>query len=93
LVKGPYLTKEAKLINNVEKKQLVYGDVLVVGIDIAKKVHWARVLGPMGVDVIMPFKFHNTREGFIRLESKINKPFAMRPFFRLTNKKNEEKLL
>lgn len=59
-------------MNNVEKKQLVYGDVLVVGIDIAKKVHWARVLGPMGVDVIMPFKFHNTREGFIRLESKIN---------------------
>ena len=59
-------------MNNVEKKQLAYGDVLVVGIDIAKRVHWARVLGPMGVDVIMPFKFHNTREGFIRLESKIN---------------------
>ena len=34
-------------MNNVEKKQLVYGDVLVVGIDIAKKVHLARLLGPM----------------------------------------------
>ncbi len=69
---GDNSTKEAKLMNVVEKKQLVYGDVLVVGIDIAKKVQWARIYSPMGVDAIKPFKFHNNREGFLRLESKIN---------------------
>ena len=37
---------------------------MVVSIDIAKKVQWARIISPMGVDVIKSIKFHNNREGF-----------------------------
>lgn len=59
-------------MNKVEKKLLVHGgDVVVVGIDIAKKKHYARIYNQMDLDIIKPFSFHNSRDGFYRLVSKI----------------------
>ncbi|MDH7573695.1 MAG: transposase, partial [Clostridia bacterium] len=54
-----------------QKMALVRGNVLIVGIDVAKKRHYARVYNQMKLDVVKPFHFHNTREGFYRLVSKI----------------------
>jgi len=50
---------------------LVTGNVIVVGVDIAKKKQWARIYNPVGLDIVKPFPFQNTREGFYRLVSKI----------------------
>lgn len=54
-----------------QKMALVRGNVLIVGIDVAKKRHYARFYNQMKLDVVRPFHFHNTREGFYRLVSKI----------------------
>lgn len=58
-------------MNKAKKKALVMGNVIVVGVDIAKKEHWARIYNPVGLDVVRPFPFQNNREGFYRLVSKI----------------------
>jgi len=58
-------------VNKAKKKALVTSNVIVVGVDIAKKKHWARIYNPVGLDVVKPFPFQNTREGFYRLVSKI----------------------
>lgn len=58
-------------MNKAKKKALVTGNVIVVGVDIAKKRHWARIYNPVGLDIVKPFPFQNTREGFYRLVSKI----------------------
>jgi len=58
-------------MNKSKKKALVTGNVIVVGVDIAKKKHWARIYNPIGLDVVKPFCFQNTRDGFYRLVSKI----------------------
>lgn len=59
-------------MQKAEKIALVYGKVLVVGVDVAKKKHFARIYNPVGLDVVKPFSFHNSRDGFWRLASKIS---------------------
>lgn len=44
---------------------------LVVGIDVAKKKHYAQIVDQMGVPVGKPFSFHNNMDGFERLECTI----------------------
>ncbi|MEW6244989.1 MAG: hypothetical protein AB1497_12215 [Bacillota bacterium] len=58
-------------MNKAEKKALVSGNVIVLGIDIAKKNHWARMFSPTGVDAVKPFSFQNSRDGFYRLVPKV----------------------
>lgn len=52
------------------KLDLLKGAV-IVGIDIAKHKHWARITDRSGYDLIKPFAFDNTRDGFERLVSKV----------------------
>jgi len=52
------------------KKLMVGPEHLVVGIDIAKSLHWAQCLDPFGKKLGKPFSFQNTREGFENLVSK-----------------------
>lgn len=59
-------------MQKAEKIALVRGEVLVVGVDVAKRKHFARIFDPMGLDVVKPFSFHNSRDGFLRLVSKIS---------------------
>ena len=59
-------------MQKAEKRALVYGNVLIVGVDVAKKNHYARIYNSMGIDVVKPFYFHNSREGFCRLLGKIS---------------------
>jgi hypothetical protein len=40
---------------------------LIVGIDVAKEVHWARITDHRGVDLQKPIKVHNSIEGFENL--------------------------
>ena len=44
---------------------------IIVGIDAAKEIHWARITDYRGVDLTKPVKFHNSIEGFESLLSKI----------------------
>lgn len=47
---------------------------LLVGLDIAKKTHWARMLdGRTGIEVDTAFKFQNSTEGFGRLLGKMSR--------------------
>ncbi|OPY58386.1 MAG: Transposase IS116/IS110/IS902 family protein [Pelotomaculum sp. PtaU1.Bin035] len=49
-------------------KRLVVGpEHLVVGIDIAKSLHWAQFIDPFGKKLGKPYSFQNTREGFENL--------------------------
>lgn len=49
------------------KKIVVGPENLVVGIDIAKSLHWAQCIDPFGKKLGKPFSFQNTREGFENL--------------------------
>ncbi|QGP91522.1 hypothetical protein MGLY_08570 [Neomoorella glycerini] len=58
-------------MNEVQKKLLVHGEVIIVGIDVAKHNHWARIYNQIELDVVKPFKFHNSKEGYYRLVAKM----------------------
>lgn len=46
---------------------------LIVGVDVAKKTHWARMIDShMGIEVGTAFSFKNSTEGFSRLLGKMN---------------------
>ena len=44
---------------------------VIVGVDVAKRSHWARVIDPRGRELVKPLRFENTKEGFLRLERTI----------------------
>ncbi|ACN29510.1 transposase [Thermosipho africanus TCF52B] len=46
-------------------------DTLIVGIDVAKRTHWIRMMDFRGIDLIKPFKINNTMDGIKMLEEKI----------------------
>jgi transposase len=46
-------------------------DTLIVGIDVAKKTHWARMINYQGVQQSRSFSINNNIDGFESLESKI----------------------
>jgi transposase len=59
-------------MNKVQKLLLVHSsDIIFVGIDVAKKTHYARIINHIGLEVIKPFKFNNSIDGYERLVSKI----------------------
>lgn len=51
-------------MQKAEKVALVYDKVLIVGVDVAKKKHFARITVPWASDVVKPFSFHDSRDGF-----------------------------
>ncbi len=44
-----------------------------MGIDVAKKEHWARITDNRGVDLMKPIKVHNSTEGFDKLMALVEK--------------------
>lgn len=54
-----------------EKSKQIQVGTLVVGVDIAKKIHWARVMY-QGQTVGKAFPFENTKEGFEKFVEAIN---------------------
>jgi transposase len=59
------------LKSQVEKVMAINPKIMIVGIDIAKKTHCARVLNFVGLEITKPFSFHNTKEDFIRTVVKL----------------------
>jgi transposase len=59
-------------MNKIEKLLLVHGsDIIFVGIDVAKKNHYARIINHICLEPVKPFKFNNSKDGYWRLVSKI----------------------
>lgn len=49
----------------------VVGRVVIVGVDVAKRRHWATILNRDGFSLSQPFRFQNTRDGFLRLRARV----------------------
>jgi len=56
-----------------EKILRVTDQTIIVGIDIAKKEHWARITDYRGVDLTKPVKVKNSEDSFERLMARIEK--------------------
>ena len=56
-----------------EKILRVTDKTIIVGVDVAKKEHWARVTDYRGVDLTKPIKVKNSDEGFEKLLARIEK--------------------
>lgn len=52
----------------------------IVGIDIAKNVHWAGIILPNGKEIKKSFSFHNNRKGFESLVETVKKVLTMLNF-------------
>lgn len=60
--------------NTLEKKQdMVTAQTLIVGVDIAKEVQWARFCDQRGREVCKALRFENTTNGFESLSKQIEK--------------------
>ncbi len=44
---------------------------VIVGVDVAKYSHWARVIDPRGRELVKPVRFENSRVGFSRLDQVV----------------------
>ncbi|MDI6825430.1 MAG: transposase [Bacillota bacterium] len=44
---------------------------MIVGVDVAKYSHWARVIDPRGRELAEPVRFENSRVGFSRLDQVV----------------------
>lgn len=49
----------------------------IVGIDIAKNVHWAGIILPNGKEIKKPFSFHNNKKGFESLVETVKNVLTM----------------
>ena len=56
-----------------ERIQRITPTTVIVGIDIAKEIHWARITDYRGIDLVKAFKVHNSMDGFESLLSKVEK--------------------
>ena len=54
-----------------EKLQRITQTTIIVGVDAAKEVHWARITDYRGVDLAKPVRVHNSIGGFENLLSKV----------------------
>ena len=57
----------------IEKITRITPTTIIVGIDAAKEIHWARITDYRGVDLTKPVKVHNSTDGFESLLAKIEK--------------------
>ena len=58
---------------NQERITRITPTTIIVGIDVAKVIHWARITDYRGVDLSKPFKVHNSIDGFENLQARIEK--------------------
>ena len=56
-----------------EKIKRISTTTIIVGIDVAKEIHWARITDHRGLELAKPFKVHNSIDGFESLVSRIEK--------------------
>jgi len=56
-----------------ERITRITATTIIVGIDAAKEIHWARMTDYRGVDLSKPIKVHNSMDGFENLLAKIEK--------------------
>jgi len=56
-----------------EKIMRVTDKTIIVGVDVAKKEHWARVTDYRGVDLCNPIKVLNSEESFDKLMARVEK--------------------
>jgi len=56
-----------------ERIKRITATTIIVGIDIAKELHYARITDYRGVDLMKPVKFHNNIDGFESLHAKVEK--------------------
>ena len=54
-----------------EKLKRITQTTIIVGVDAAKEVHWARITDYRGVDLSRPIRVHNNIDGFENLLSKV----------------------
>lgn len=54
------------------KIELITESALIIGIDIAKKTHWARFTDSRGIPISKPFKIPNNAEGMAQFSDKIS---------------------
>ena len=54
-----------------ERLRRITTTTLIVGIDAAKEVHWARITDCRGIDLMKPVKVHNSIDGFESLLAKV----------------------
>ena len=60
------------LKSQVERLKFIRNVDIIVGIDIAKETHWARIISPYGLEFCKPFSINNNIIDFKLLEKKIN---------------------
>jgi transposase len=67
------LSGGVKHMNNVqaEKLDFVKGKVLIVGVDVAKKINYARFIDPQGYELCKHYRFQNDLDGIKSFISKI----------------------
>jgi len=56
-----------------EKLQRITATTIIVGVDVAKEIHYARITDYRGLDLAKPIKVHNSIEGFEALLSRVEK--------------------
>ena len=61
-------------MNTLQKRiERITPNTIIVGIDVAKEIHWARITDHRGVDISKPVKVHNNIDGFESLLERISK--------------------
>jgi len=61
-------------MNTLQKRiERITPATLIVGIDVAKEIHWARITDYRGVELSKPIKVHNSIDGFENLLARIAK--------------------
>jgi len=61
------------LKSQIQKIESITPDVMIVGIDVAKKKHWARIFDYRGLELTKGFSFKNNIDGFNRLSREIRR--------------------
>ena len=60
-VGNPIKKQEARgMTSSQERITRITPETIIVGIDVAKEVHWARVTDYRGIDLTKPFKVHDS---------------------------------
>ena len=62
-------------MQNILQERLgrITATTIIIGIDVAKELHWARITDWRGRDLMKPFKFRNNSDGFEILMSNAEK--------------------
>jgi transposase len=65
--------QEAQGLQIQKRIQRITPTTIIVGVDVAKDDHWARITDYRGIDLMKPVKFHNSIDGFEKLLSRVEK--------------------